>query len=265
MTEKRLLRLRGACGWLAALCCLCAALGLADSFLNSFRTGSNAFSLLPGSTEHLTGPLPPDAADASALDVRIDHPGVTLTMTTQTQGFWFGNRLWQAEVKAAPDAKPGAATIVLRDPKADAAAPVQAFVIHIFPDQAALDAASNSSIRRLLGITPLTAAAACLAVAILAGICVYLASRALEAVWRKQGKAVVYMTKKTPEGLLISFSLGTDHGLSPGATVAVADESGLPLATAAVVRCAADDASALIVGDGTASLGNIVSRLIPQA
>ncbi|WP_300164781.1 hypothetical protein [Solidesulfovibrio sp.] len=265
MTEKGLLRLRGAFGWLAALLCLCAALGLADSFLYSFRTGPNTFAILPGGTEHLSGPLPPEAADAASMRVTVDHPGVRLVMTTQSQGFWFGNRIWQAEVKAAPDAAPGTAAIVLRDPNADEKAPVQAFFIQVFPDQAALDAASGSYIRRLSGLQPLVAAAFCLGGAILAGCCVFLTSRRLEALWIRQGKAVVYMTKKTPDGLLISFGLGTNHGLSTGATVAVADESGLPVATASVVRCDAADASALVADKGTAALGNIVSRLSPPA
>ncbi|WP_428563271.1 MAG: hypothetical protein ACP59X_23565 [Solidesulfovibrio sp. DCME] len=260
MTEGKLLRRRAFFGWLAALCCLCAALGLADSFLNSFRSGPNTFSMLPGGTERLSGPLPPEATDASALRVHIDQPGVHLVMTTQSQGFWFGNRIWQAEVKVAPDAAPGTATIVLRDPGADEKAPVQAFVIRVFPDQASLDAASNAYTRRLLGLHPLAFAAGSLAVAVCCGGLVYLTSRRLEALWTRQGKAVVYMTKKTPDGLLISFGLGTDHGLETGATVAVADESGLPVATASVVRCAAADASALVLGEGRVALGNIVSR-----
>ncbi len=260
MTEQGLSRLRALLGWLAAFFCLCAALGLADSFLNSFRSGPNTFAMLPGGLEHLSGPLPPEATDASALRVQIDQPGVTLTMTTQSQGFWFGNRLWQAEVRAAPDAAPGTATVVLRDPNADENTPVQAFFIRVFPDQASLDAASNSHIRRFLGLHPLTFAVSGFVAALCCGFLVYLASRRLEALWTRQGKAVVYMTKKTPDGLLISFGLGTDHGLETGATVAVADESGLPVAMASVVRCAAADASALVVGEGTVALGSIVSR-----
>lgn len=265
MTEQGLVRLRASLGWLAALCCLCAALGLADSYVDSFRTGGNTFSVLTGGTEHLSGPLPPDLPDASALRVRIDHPGVRLTMTTQSQGFWFGNRMWQAEVAVAPDAPTGDAAIVVQDPKADAAAPVQAFIIRVFPDQASLEAASNSRIHRLLGLRPLLFAAFAAGAAVVAGLLVYLTSRRLEALWAREGKAVVYMIKKTPDGLLISFGLGTNHGLSPGATVAVADESGLPMATASVVRCAAADASALILDGGTASLGNLVNRVSAPA
>lgn len=259
MTEARLLQLRGLLGWLAAACCLCAGLALADGFIESFRNGPNTFSILPGGMESLSGPLPPDAADASAMVATIDHPGLSLDIITQSQGFWLGNRMWQGQVRAAADASPGTATVILRAP-GETQGPVQAFILRIFPDQAALDAAAESRIRRHFGISPLTAAAACAIAAIAVGLLVYLTSRRLEALWTRQGKAVVYMTKKTPDGLLISFGLGTDQGLSPGAPVAVHDESGLPVAMASVVRCSAADAAALVVGDGKVALGNIVKR-----
>lgn len=260
MTEPKLLRLRGGLGWLATCFCLIAGLALADSFVSSMRTGPNAYSLLPGGTENLSGPLPPEAPDASAMRVAIDHSGLSVEMTTQAQGFWLGNRMWLALVKAAPDAAPGTASIAIRSPGGDAAAPAQLFTIQIFPDQAALEAASHSYAIRTFGIPPLTVAAGALIAAVLVGLCVYLTSRELDAIWKREGKAVVYMTKKTPDGLLISFGLGTDHGLSPGTTVAVHDESGLPVATASVVRCSGVESAALVVGEGNVKLGNIVSR-----
>lgn len=259
MNEHGLLRLRAVLGWIAAAFCLCAATALADSFVNSFRTGPNTFSIILGGEESLSGPLPVEAPDASSMVVSIDHPGLTFDVTTQTQGFWMGNRMWQGVLKATPEAKPGLATVILRSPGGDTAAPVQPFFINIYADQAALNAASNSNSVRLLGLSPMTVAAYCLILASLAGLCVYLTSRRLEAIWTKLGKAVVYMTKKTPDGLLISFGLGTDQGLSTGASVAVHDESGLPVAMASVVRCSPADAAALVLGDGKVALGSIVS------
>jgi hypothetical protein len=258
MSEAGLARLRGLLGWLAAACCLCAGLCLADGFIDSFRTGPNTFSILPGGTESLTAPLPAQAADASAMRTTIDHPGLSLEVATQTQGFWLGNRMWQGRVRAADDVKPGTATVVLRAPDGDAAT-AQVFILQVFSDASSRDAASNSRIVRLTGQSPLAAAAVCFIAALVVGFFVFLTSRRLEALWTREGKAVVYMTKKTPEGLLISFGLGTDQGLSPGASVSVRDASGLPVATASVVRCASDDASALVMGEGKVELGSIVS------
>jgi len=261
MTEQGLLRLRGLLGWLAAACCLLAGLGLADSFVASFRTGPNTFPVVAGHAESLAAPLPPEVPDASAMLATIDRPGLTIETITQAQGFWMGNRMWQATVNVAPDAPAGTATITLRAPDAGKSQmPPQTFFLAIYPDQKSLDAAAESRFRRHLGLSPMAAAAWSLAAAALVGFCVFLTSRRLEALWAKEGKAVVYMTKKTPDGLLISFGLGSEHGLTPGATVAVHDESGLPVAMASIVRCSGDDAAALVVGDGKVNLGNIVSR-----
>ena len=76
MSEAGLLRLRGGLGWLAAALLLCAGRSLVDYFIDAFRTGPNTCSLLPGGAESLSGPLPPDAADASAMLATIDRPGL---------------------------------------------------------------------------------------------------------------------------------------------------------------------------------------------
>ncbi|OLN26385.1 hypothetical protein DVDV_2707 [Desulfovibrio sp. DV] len=263
MSETGLLRLRATLGWIAAALCLCAALALADSFVASFHTGPNTLSMLVGGEEKLSGPLPVEANDATAMVAVIDHPGLTFSITNQAKGFWMGNRMWQGTLQAAPDARAGTATVILRSPGSDANAPVQAYVIHLFPDEAALNAASHSNAVRLLGQSPMAIAGYCLAAACLVGGCVYLTTRRLEAIWTRLGKAVVYMTKKTPDGLLISFGLGSDQGLATGTSVAVHDESGLPVAMASVVRCSPADAAALVVGDGKVGLGNIVSLAPP--
>jgi hypothetical protein len=260
VSEAGLARLRATLGWLAAAFCLCAGLALVDSFIDSARTGPNSFSLLPGGTEHLSGPLPQGVGDAASLRVASDHPGLTLAVVTQKQGFWFGNPMWLATVAAASDAAPGLYSVTVYAPERAGAAPVQAFFIQVFPDKDAQDAASHSRIRQLFGVPPLAAAGASAFCAVLAGLGVYFASRRLEALWGLAGKAVVYMCKKTPDGQLISFGLGTDHGLAPGASVAVRDASGLPVATATVVRCGAADAAALVAGENRVALGSIVSR-----
>jgi len=263
MTETRLLRLRGFLGWLAAACCLCVGLALADGFIESYRLGPNTFSLLPGGTESLSGSLPPDAVDAAAMQATIDHPGLSLELTTQSQGFWLGNRMWRAVVRAADDIRPGTATITMRAPGATEAQS-QSFILRIFPDQAALNAAAASRIKRAFGLPPQAVAAGGAILALCIGGLVYCTTRRLEILWTRQGKAVVYMTKKTPEGLLISFGLGVEQGLAPGSPVAVHDESGLPVAMASVVRCSQADAAALVVGEGKVALGNIVSRAAPN-
>lgn len=249
MTESGLGRLRSTLGWLAMALCLGAGLSLADSFIDSFRTGPNTFAILPGGSESLTAPLPPEVPDAEAMRVTIDHPGLQVRTTTQTQGFWMGNRMWQATVTAARDAAPGTARVVLSPPEPSTGQSTpQIFTLQIYPDKAAQDAASNSRIERLTGTRPLAVAAGCCIAAILVGCANFLASKRLEALWERQGRAVIYASKKTPDGLAIAFGLGTKHGVQPGAVVTILDEAGQTVGTATVLRCKTSDASALVRG-----------------
>ena len=263
MNERRLLRLRELLGWLAAACCLGAGLALADSFLASALSGPSSCDILPGGVERLSGPLPPGVDDGSALRATLDHPGLSFEPVATARGFWLGNRLWQGRLLAAADIGPGTATLRLRPPDGTVPDREQTFTIRIFSDADARNAASNSRIKQLLGLSPLVAAALCGVAAAVAGLLVYLASCRLEALWVREGKAVVYMTNKTPQGQLISFGLGARQGLAPGARVAVSDESGLPVAMASVVRCSPGDAVALVVGEERVSLGNIVRLAAP--
>ncbi len=263
MSEARLVRLRTILGWITAACCLCAAAALIDGFAASARTGPNTYAVLAGGTESLSGPLPPEASDASVMTVVADNPAVSIDVTTQFSGFWLGGRMWRAQVRVAPEAPAGLATVTVRGRDDKSPAPAQTFLLHLFPDRKSLQAASPSLIRRAAGLPPYGAAAGFFVLALAAGGSVYLVSRRLEAIWNSQGKAVVYMTKKTPEGLVISFGLGADQGLTLGAPVTVQDDTGLTVALGTVVRCSKTDAAALVAGQGKVELGHLVRIALP--
>jgi hypothetical protein len=258
MSEARLLRWRGLVGWLTTVLCLGAVLSLVDSFVASFRTGPVTSSMLAGGEESLSGPMPPGAADAASLIIAIDHPGLRLDVTTEAHGFWFGNRLWQGQVRAAPDTAPGTATVSVAGPDDPPDKPAQRFTLHVFADQQALDAASPSRIRRLAGLPPLAVAAGFLLLAILPGTLVFFISHQVEALRAREGRAEIYKTRKTPDGLVVTFGLGSDHGLASGASVTVRDQAGHTTAVATVQRCAAAESDALVTGDGQATCGAMV-------
>ncbi|EFL52671.1 conserved hypothetical protein [Solidesulfovibrio fructosivorans JJ]] len=264
MNEASLVRLRDGLSWLAAAFCLCLGLALADGFVDSSRTGPNMVSLLPGETADLSGPLPADMRHASDLVFAVDHPGIAVAVTGQEAAGVFGDRVWRATVSAAPDAAPATGTVIVREPGGDANTPEQAFIVRIFADKASLDEATNSRIRHLFGVSPMAVAGGCALGAALSGVAVFMFSRRLAALRAVRGNAVVFMTKKTPDGLLISFGLGADHGLAPGSRVAVHDAAGRPVATATVVRCAPDEAAALVTGEKRVLPGSIVTRFLKE-
>lgn len=260
MSEARLLRLRGLIGWLTMALCLSAVLCLVDSFVDSFHTGPTTFSMLAGGQENLTGPMPKDAEKAEDLHFAVSRPDVRLTITTETQGFWFGNRMWRCSVQAAPDAAPGSAIVTLRGPDDPADKPAQTFTLHIFSDQRALDAASFSRVRRLSGLSPMPLAGVCVLLALAPGTWVFFLSRRIETLRAREGRAEIYKLTRTPDGLHVTFGLGSSHGLTVGELMTVRDKTGAAVARAKVVRCASAEADALLLDQGQAACGDIISR-----
>lgn len=260
MSEASLVRLRDGLGWLAVAFCLCVGLALADGFVDNSRTGTNMVFLLPGETARLSGPLPADVGRASDLVFAVDHPGITVAVTGQEAGGFGGGRMWRATVSAAPDAAPETGTVIVREPGTDANRPDQAFIIRVFADKASLDDATNSRIRHLFGVSPLLLTGWGMLGAALSGVAVFLLSRRLATIRAVRGKAVVFMTKKTPDGLLVCFGLGSDHGLAPGSHVAVHDAAGTHVAMATVVRCAPEEASALVTDEKRVLPGSFVTK-----
>ncbi|MFU2210700.1 hypothetical protein [Solidesulfovibrio sp. C21] len=260
MSEASLVHLRDGLGWLAVAFCLCVGLALADGFVDNSRTGANMVFLLPGETARLSGPLPADVRQASDLVFAVDHPGIAVAVTGQEAGGFWGGRMWRATVSAAPDAAPETGSVIVREPGTDANRPDQVFIIRVFADKASLDDATNSRIRHLFGVSPLFMGGWCMLGAAFAGVAVFLLSRRLATIRAVRGKAVVFMTKKTADGLLICFGLGADHGLAPGSPVAVYNAAGMPVATATVVRCAPEEATALVTGEKRVLPGHIVTK-----
>lgn len=241
MTEARLVALQHALGWLAALCCLCAAAALLDG-LTVPSDQARPLALLPGETVPLTGPLPASIADTTALTVRSTSPDVRLSVTERFSGYWLGAPMWRGELRAEAQAQPGTVGISLLPPNE----PPQVRVVQVFPNASARNAASPSVTRRLLGWPPFLVAGLFLAGGVGLGIVVYRLGRRLDTLWRAQGKAVITKTAASPEGLHIFFSLGGRQGLTCGEPVHVCDAAGRIVASGLIVRCTHDAAEALL-------------------
>jgi len=255
MGAIRLAKLQTFLGWAAAGLFLGATLALADGLVAG--VDPRTVNVVAGSTVPLSGPLPPDAHALGEMAITTDTPAVTLTATDQFTGYWLGDRKWRGALRVAPRTPAGAATLTLTGPSGPAAVP-QTVQVRIFADQAAMNAASPSRVRRLAGWPPYGLAAVFFGLALAAGGGVYLLARRLEAGWLAEGKAAVYRNTTTPEGQQIAFGLGADQGLAPGASVTVRTADGRTLAVASVVACTPTDATALVTGEKTVKPGSYV-------
>jgi hypothetical protein len=67
--------------------------------------------------------------------------------------------------------------------------------------------------------------------------------------------SAIYMIKKSADGLLVSFRLGTGEGVRPGMTLAVVNEDGLRVGVVEVVSSTETESNALAFDERGVKLG----------
>ncbi|QLA17482.1 hypothetical protein [Desulfolutivibrio sulfoxidireducens] len=267
MNEKTIVSVRNAVGRMGALIMAVAMLCVIDGLTAQMRREQNMFQMLAGGEMVINGPMPPDTAELRDLIIDGATAAVSLRPEEIYKGFWMGGLMWKGEARAASDATPGIYTVSVRGEKEEKPHPTLTFTFRIYPDGPSLRANAPEYVMRSIGFHPYAVAAALLPLAILCGLTVFMLAKKMERDMAGKGKAEIYMIKRSPEGLQISFGLGRDHGLKPGALVGVRNETGLTVGRARVTSCTETDAIAVLAGDGQAELGNLVflERSPPRA
>ncbi|MCU0559690.1 MAG: hypothetical protein MUD16_05790 [Desulfobacterales bacterium] len=69
----------------------------------------------------------------------------------------------------------------------------------------------------------------------------------------------IYMIKKSTGGFIVSFRLGTRHGVEPGMDLAVLNEDGFSVGTVQVLASTETESDALVAGESAIKLGCRVS------
>ena len=81
-----------------------------------------------------------------------------------------------------------------------------------------------------------------------------------EPVMTKPGPNQIYMLKKSAEGFIVSFRLGTNDGVQPGMELAVLNEEGFPIGTVKVLASTETDSEALVSSESGVKLGCLIRR-----
>ncbi|NMC49755.1 MAG: hypothetical protein GYA47_10085 [Desulfovibrio sp.] len=259
MSQKTTVSVRNAMGRTGALLMAMAVLCVIDGLTAQMRQEQNMFQMLAGGEMVVNGPMPPDTAELRDLVIEGATDVIRLAPEEIYKGFWMGGLMWKGEARAASDATPGAYTVSVRGEKEEKPHPALTFTFRIYPDGPSLRANAAEYVMRYIGFHPYAVAATLFPLAIACGLTVFILAKKMERDMAGQGKAEIYMLKRSPEGLQISFGLGTDQGLEPGVLVSVRNEAGLTVGRATVTRCTETDAIAVLAGDGQAELGNLVS------
>lgn len=264
MTPARIRALRRSTGWMSALLLSAIALAVLDGLVSQARREFNTFDALPGQRLEANGPMPAGAADSAEVIVEGQSDEVRLELGETGTSFWFGGLMWRGTVVVDAVTEPGRYHLSLRGQQETVAAPDREYAVRVFADEAQLREHSTSYAVRFLGLHPFLLAGELLPLALLGMAGSFFLSKHLERAMAKEGKAEIYMVKKSPEGCLVSFSLGTIHGIRTGERLDILNENGLTVAQADVEQSGRRDSVARVLAAVQIEVGYLVSRQAPR-
>jgi hypothetical protein len=232
-----------------------------DGLLVHFREPANLVKVLPGANVQINGELTDEANHVQDLTFVSSSNQLTVTFEAIHKGYFLGGDMWRGRLIVGPDISPGEYRLAVLPKSTVSPRKGPAFRILVFPEALSLQQSSTSIIRRWFGISAFQVAAGCLPGILLAFGAVFLLSGKREALLEASGQAEVYRVTRGDGGWEIRFGLGTAHGLSPGAGVAIYDEAGQQVGTGTVEVCNPKVSVAQATSDQAIKVGYLVSRV----
>jgi hypothetical protein len=245
---------------IATAFCVIALLVLVDGLLVHFREPANLVKVLPGAVTAINGELTDEAHQIEDLTFTSDSNQLTVTFEAIHKGYFLGGDMWRGRLIVGPQISPGEYSLSVLPRRSASPRKAPAFRILVFPEALSLQKSSTSLVRRWFGISAFQVAAGCLPGILLAFGAVYLLSGRREALLAASGQAEIYRVTRGDDGYEIRFGLGTAHGISPGARVAIYDEMGQQMGTGTVEVCNQKVSVAQATSDQPIKAGYLVSR-----
>jgi hypothetical protein len=261
MDLEQVNRRRDLASKIGAAFCVIALLAMMDGLLVHFREPANFVKLLPGAVTAINGELTDEAFDIQDLTFVSSSDQLSVNFEAIHKGYFLGGDMWRGRLIVSPNISPGEYSLAVLPKRSDSPRKAPAFRIKVFPDPLSLQKSSTSLVRRRFGVSAFVVAAGCLPGILLAFGAVYLLSGKRDALLAASGQAEVYQVTEGEGGWEIRFGLGTAHGISPGARVAIYDEAGQQVGTGTVEVCNQKVSVAQATSDQPIKAGYLVSRV----
>jgi len=252
-------RWRNLASKIATAFCVIALLAMIDGLLVHFRERANFVKVLPGAVTEINGELTDEAHDIQDLTFVTSSDQLTVNFEAIHKGYFLGGDMWRGRLIVGPGISPGEYSLAVLPKRTVSPRKAPAFRIKVFPDALGLQKSSTSLVRGGWGVSAFVVAAGCLPGILLAFGAVYWLSGRWDALLAATGQAEVYRVTRGDDGCEIHFGLGTAHGMSPGASVAIYDEGGQPVGTGTVEVCNQKVSVAQATSDQPIKAGYLVS------
>jgi hypothetical protein len=247
-------------GRVCALFCLLAFLAIMDGLVAKFREPANVLHVLPGEVADIDGPIPEDIKSTEALTYASDARDLAVTFKVIHPGYFLGGNMWRGSLAVGRNLAPAKYTVTVRPKDLPASKPGYQFRVVVYPDVLSQRAAFQSLIKRHTGRSPYLVAAGFVPFILIIFAAVYLLSQRIDILQAKEGLAEVYRVSRKEGEYLVTFGLGTAHGVNPGDQVTLFDPEGNYVGTVQVQESTAQDAVGVITVDREIRPGYFVSR-----
>ena len=261
MDSGQVNRWRDLASKIATAFCVIALLAMIDGLLVHFREPANLVKVLAGASVQINGELTDEANHVQDLTFVSSSDQLTVTFEAIHKGYFLGGDMWRGRLIVGPGISPGEYSLAVLPKRTVSPRKAPAFRILVFSDGLSLQKSSTSLVRRWFGISAFVVAAGCLPGILLAFGAVFLLSGKREALLAATGQAEIYQVIRGDDGFEIRFGLGTAHGISPGARVAICNEAGQQVGTGTVEVCNRKVSVAQATSDQTIKAGYLVSRV----
>ena len=250
-------RLAGRAG---ALFCLLAAFAILDGLFAKFQEPANVFHVLAGEEVAIDGPLPENIKQTEALTYVSDSKDLAVSFRAIHPGYFMGGNMWRGRLRVGRNLAPGKYTVTVRPRDYPANKPEYQFRVVVYPDAMSQRSSSQSLIKRQTGVSPYLVAAALLPFIMISLGVVYLLSQRVAVLQAKAGLAEIYRVAREEGRFLVTFGLGTAHGVGPGDHVTILDPEGNYVGSAQVQESTDQDSVGLAAIDRDIRPGFLVTR-----
>ncbi|MBF0390485.1 MAG: hypothetical protein HQK71_10325 [Desulfamplus sp.] len=231
-----------------------AIIGILDTLISLYRKPANDLDIIAGRSLEVVGKVYGNSTNIRDIGFSLDSAGLSLIFDNKLfSGYWLGEDMWRAELKADSSLPPGRYKIKilfhdLSNIKPDDLIKVDklsTYTVNVYSDAKALRQSDLSFIKRFTGISPWLISIVFFPIVLMSGALVFIISGKLETQMAQNGFAEVYRVIKHDNGFELFFGLGTNHGLTVGDKIKIMNESGETITEAVANNIGKENSSAL--------------------
>lgn len=219
-------------GRLGALLGVLALLLVADAFIDGTDRSANIFSGYPGMSQPISGKSSRRIKSIQQLSSMASSKGIILRFAGTENSVW--HNAWHGTLEIGPSLVPGSHSLSVSCLAEIPEKRITQYTIRVYEDTSAYRRHLRSYVRRHWGVSPWWICLSILPFFALCFVLSYYLSSGKASLMAALGRTEIFKLKQSGEHSLISFGLGSKHGIQQADLLSVYSPDGAKVGTAKV-------------------------------